>query len=271
MHCKKNAFNALYSQELRASLWRSLYVAVATLTLGYYNASLSWSFYKQRGDFLNDYYFPLWTTQAPLYLFLSCAILPAYAFAAERKRGGFDVLSRFPTSTQTVILAKISAVLTLSVAACALLLAACFAFDFYRAAPLSTTLLEQVVDAEGALNVDALWRFSVCLFASLELLCWSAFWGTRIRRGSLAATAAVAAPCCVWAVLGVLFDPQTLQQATEVPPILAPLVCLVAGLSNFFQYDFYIELRALVCLVPLYGIYRLCRRDGATTAFNLPI
>lgn len=270
MKLPKKAFNTLYSKELRDSLYRSIGVALATLTLGYYYASLCWSLGKGQGHFLNDYYFPFWAAQAPIYLFLGCAILPACAFAAERKRGGCDVLKRFPTSTLTVVLAKISAILTLSVAACALLFVSSFAFDLRRDLPLSTTLLEQVVDAEGALNVNALFRLSICLFAAFELLCWSAFWGMRIRRGALATAATVASTCCVWSVLGVLFDQSALQHLTDCPAILTPIFCLVAGLSNFFQYDFYIELRALVCLVPLYGIYRQCRRNGATTAFNLP-
>ncbi|MBQ7813937.1 MAG: hypothetical protein IJ387_05520, partial [Thermoguttaceae bacterium] len=123
MNRRKNDFNTLYFKELRESLWRSFYVALATLTLGYYNASLTYSLVgKGRGDSLNDYYFPLWTMQAPIFLLLSCAVLPACAFAAERRRGGFDVLRRFPTSTQTVVFAKISAVSTLSAATCVLLL-----------------------------------------------------------------------------------------------------------------------------------------------------
>ncbi len=260
-----NIFKALFSKELSESFCRLIPVVFLAFALTLWAESAAYGLLHRpsAGPFY-AFYLRDWILNAPVVVFLTCAILPAYTFAAERKRGGFETLKRFPTSTPTVVFAKTSAILTLCAATLAFFAVSSFAIDLGLGLPASSTLFRLLfADSGSAPNLF------FCAFASFELLCWGAFWGMRIRRGALAITASVASACCVWFLLGALFEPAIRQHLTELPLIAAPLIAVVSGLSNFFHHGFYLESRALFCLVPLYGIYCQCRRQGKATAFNL--
>ena len=266
-----NAFKTLFFKELRESFYRLIPVVFLAFALSLCAASATYGLFHRPsvGPFY-EFYFDSWMLNAPVAVFLTCAILPAYAFAAERKRGGFETLKRFPTSTLTVVLAKISAILTFCAATLVFFAVSSFAIDLGLGLPATSTLLSQFLDDSGKPFTESAPHLFFCAFASLELLCWGAFWGMRIRRGALAITASVASACCVWALLGALFEPEIQRRLTEAPLFLTPFIAVGSGLVNLFYHSFYIELRALFCLVPLYGIYRQCRRQGTATAFNLP-
>lgn len=271
MKHKPNAFKILFFKELNKQFWRLFGVAFLGFALPFLAYAFAGATKGLNAAFAFAEYSKNWTLNAQVAVYLICAILPAYALADERGRGG-DALKRFPVSTQAVVFAKISAVLTFCVAVCLFCVVSSYAIDVCYGLPVSSTLTRLFVDASGIPRVSLVFRRLLPVaFASFELLCWGVFWGARIRRGTLAAIAGFASSCCVWLFLAVLFDWNMRHDLTTSSPIFAPFISVHAGVyGRLFQHDFYTVSRSLFCLVPLYGIYRQCRRNGATTAFSLP-
>lgn len=272
-----NGFNALYVRELKNSLVASGIVALLVAAFTYASLARFGLPHSSPSDVVGETYRAFWLWFAPISIFLSSSILPAYAFFAERKEGGFKVLQRFPVATATVYLAKLSAILTAFAAICVFFVASSFAFDVYYGDALSTTLRAPLANAPFLRHAGL-----SLLFMSIELFCWSAFWAPRVRRSTLAVLATGASAFVGWALTGVVIgitaitlDPELAAKLPHAPVFFAAFFGMIYGFSaasalagvGLFRFGFV----RLACLaIPLYGIYRQCRRAGTATAFNLP-
>lgn len=274
-----NGFNMLYVRELKRALVASGIIALLVVAFAYASLARFW-IPPWPADDLGETYRAFWPWFAPISIFLSSPVLPVYVFAVERKKDGFKVLQRFPVATATVYLAKLSAILTAFAAICVFFAVSSFAFDVYYGDVLSTTLrapFEDDVPNLGQLNLAL-----SLLFASLELFCWSAFWAPRVRRSTLAVLATGASAFVGWALTGFVvgiaalsLNPELAAKLPHTPVFFAAFFGMIHGFSagtalagvGLFRFGF---VRLGFLAIPLCGIYRQCRRQGAATAFNLP-
>ncbi|MBQ2788699.1 MAG: hypothetical protein IJE97_03615 [Thermoguttaceae bacterium] len=273
-------FNSLYVNELRNAALPSFAIALLTLLVTYACIGNLFARHAARLNpetnvtaILRD----LWVWYIPYYAYLSYLILPAYAFLSERKKGGFAVFKRFPTPTATVCLAKFSAILTLIVATSVFFAVSSFALDLYFGDAASATLLAQCNAPKDRLLAL---RFVAYLFCAFELFCWSAFWGSRTRRVSLAVLATGASTFAGWIFTGfvvclVLLPgrpdlAETLRHA-PVPVLFAFFWIFAYGSSIVAALKGFGLVRLAVLAIPIYGIYRQCRRQGTATAFDRSI
>ncbi|MBQ8285820.1 MAG: ABC transporter permease [Thermoguttaceae bacterium] len=274
-----NGFNMLYVRELKRALVASGIIALLVVAFAYASLASFW-IPPWPADDLGETYRAFWPWFAPISIFLSSPVLPVYVFAVERKKDGFKVLQRFPVATATVYLAKLSAILTAFAAICVFFAVSSFAFDVYYGDVLSTTLrapFEDDVPNLGQLNLAL-----SLLFASLELFCWSAFWAPRVRRSTLAVLATGASAFVGWALTGFVvgiaalsLNPELAAKLPHTPVFFAAFFGMIHGFSagtalagvGLFRFGF---VRLGFLAIPLCGIYRQCRRQGAATAFNLP-
>lgn len=274
-----NGFNALYVRELKNSLVASGIVALLVAAFAYASLARFW-IPPWPADDLGETYRAYWPWFAPISIFLSSPVLPVYVFAVERKKDGFKVLQRFPVATATVYLAKLSAILTAFAAICVFFAVSSFAFDVYYGDVLSTTLRAPFED--DVPNLAQLNLALSLLFASLELFCWSAFWAPRVRRSTLAVLATGASAFVGWALTGFVvgiaalsLNPELAAKLPHTPVFFAAFFGMIHGFSagtalagvGLFRFGF---VRLGFLAIPLCGIYRQCRRQGAATAFNLP-
>ncbi len=274
-----NGFNALYVRELKNSLVASGIVALLVAAFAYASLARFW-IPPWPADDLGETYRAYWPWFAPISIFLSSPVLPVYVFAVERKKDGFKVLQRFPIATATVYLAKLSAILTACAAICVFFPVSSFAFDVYYGDVLSTTLRAPFED--DVPNLAQLNLALSLLFASLELFCWSAFWAPRVRRSTLAVLATGASAFVGWALTGFVvgiaalsLNPELAAKLPHTPVFFAAFFGMIHGFSagtalagvGLFRFGF---VRLGFLAIPLCGIYRQCRRQGAATAFNLP-
>ena len=273
-----NGFNALYVKELKNSLVASGIVALLIAAFAYASVARFW-IPPWPTDNVGETYRAFWPWLAPIFLFLSSPVLPAYVFAAERKEGGFKVLQRFPVATATVYLAKLSAILTAFAAICAVFVVLSFAFDLYYGDALSTTLRAPFKDDDRYLA--QLHIVLSLLFASVELFCWSAFWASRVRS-AFVVLAAGASAFVGWAATGfvvgitaLLLKPELAAKLPHTPILFAAFFGMAYGfsagtaLAGFGLFRFGL-VRLAFLAIPLRGIYRQCRRKGTATAFNAP-
>ncbi|MBR4976069.1 MAG: ABC transporter permease [Thermoguttaceae bacterium] len=272
-----NGFNALYVKELKRSLVVSGIFAPLLAAFVYASVARFWIPPWPADDVVEEYR-AFWPWLAPIFVFLGSTAAPIYVFAVERKEGGFKVLQRFPVATATVCLAKYAAILTSFVAVCVFFAVSSFAFDLYYGDALSTTLR-----APLAANVQLTIHAGLSLlFASIEFFCWSAFWATRIRRPTLAVLATGASAFVGWALTGVVvgitaltLKPELVAKLPSAPVLFLGFFAMIYGFSawtmlagvGLFRFGF---VRLAFLAIPLRGIYRQCRRQGAATAFNLP-
>ncbi len=273
-------FKPLYFNELRNAALPSFAVALLTLLVTYACVGNLLARHAARLDpetnvaaILRD----LWTWNIPYYACLSCLILPAYALLSERKKGGFAVFKRFPTPTATVCLAKLSAILTLIAATSVFFAVSSLALDLYFGDAAFTTLFAQFYDQSPPLSAL---RFVAYLFCAVELFCWSAFWGSRTRRVALAVLATGASTFAGWIFTGfvvclVLLPgrpdlAETLRHA-PVPVLFAFFWIFAYGSSIVVALKGFGLVRLAVLAIPIYGIYRQCRRQGTATAFDRSI
>ena len=274
-----NGFNMLYVRELKRALVASGIIALLVVAFAYASLARFW-IPPWPADDLGETYRAFWPWFAPISIFLSSPVLPVYVFAVERKKDGFKVLQRFPVATATVYLAKLSAILTAFAAICVFFAVSSFAFDVYYGDVLSTTLLAPFED--DVPNLAQLNLALSLLFASLELFCWSAFWAPRVRRSTLAVLATGASAFVGWALTGfvvgiaaLLLNPELAAKLPHTPVFFAAFFGMIHGFSagtalagvGLFRFGF---VRLGFLAIPLCGIYRQCRRQGAATAFNLP-
>ena len=275
-----NGFNALYVRELKNSLVASGIVALLVAAFAYASLARFWLPHSSPSDVVGETYRAFWPWFAPISIFLSSAVLPVYAFVAERKEGGFKVLQRFPVATATVYLAKLSAILTAFAAICVFFAVSSFAFDLYYGDALSTTLRAPFKD--DIHDLAQLHILLSLLFASVELFCWSAFWANRVRRSTLAVLATGASAFAGWALTGVVIGitaitlkPELAAKLPHAPVLFAAFFTMLYGFSagaafagiSLLRFGL---VRLAVLAIPLCGIYRQCRRAGTATAFNLP-
>lgn len=274
-----NGFNMLYVRELKRALVASGIIALLVVAFAYASLARFW-IPPWPADDLGETYRAFWPWFAPISIFLSSPVLPVYVFAVERKKDGFKVLQRFPVATATVYLAKLSAILTAFAAICVFFAVSSFAFDLYYGDVLSTTLRAPFED--DVPNLAQLNLALSLLFASLELFCWSAFWAPRVRRSTLAVLATGASAFVGWALTGFVvgiaalsLNPELAAKLPHTPVFLAAFFGMIHGFSagtalagvGLFRFGF---VRLAFLAIPLRGIYRQCRRQGAATAFNLP-
>lgn len=274
-----NGFNMLYVRELKRALVASGIIALLVVAFAYASLARFW-IPPWPADDLGETYRAFWPWFAPISIFLSSPVLPVYVFAVERKKDGFKVLQRFPVATATVYLAKLSAILTAFAAICVFFAVSSFAFDVYYGDVLSTTLRAPFED--DVPNLAQLNLALSLLFASLELFCWSAFWAPRVRRSTLAVLATGASAFVGWALTGFVvgiaalsLNPELAAKLPHTPVFLAAFFGMIHGFSagtalagvGLFRFGF---VRLAFLAIPLRGIYRQCRRQGAATAFNLP-
>lgn len=271
-----SSFKSLYFKELRNAFIPTIVLALIAVAFDVYIAKLtSFSLNPQKHG---EHYRMFWIWSAAYFTCLSCAILTSYTFYSERREGGYDVLKRLPVLTATVYLSKLSAILTLIVATCVVFAASTFAVDLYFGDAASTTLLAQFKDDEKAALLRL--RFVAYLFSALELFCWSAFWATRTRRFAFALFASGAATLVAKLLVGlvvvlvaaVLGQVAPGSQMSARTPVIYGLyrICAYGSSIGIALVGFGL-LRLAALSVPIYGIYRQCRRNGATTAFNLSI
>lgn len=265
-------FNALYIRELKNSLVASGIVALLVAAFAYASLARFWLPHSSPSDVVGETYRAFWPWFAPISIFLSSAVLPVYAFVAERKEGGFKVLQRFPVATATVYLAKLSAILTAFAAICVFFAVSSFAFDLYYGDVLSTTLRAPLANAPFLRHAGL-----SLLFMSIELFCWSAFWAPRVRRSTFAVLATGASAFVGWALTGVVIgitaitlDPELAAKLPSVPVLFAAFFAMLYGFSAASALSWFGLVRLAVLAIPLCGIYRQCRRAGTATAFNLP-
>ena len=285
MNRPTNAFNAIFFKELRDAYSYPLAVVgvlfLAGLLFAPWNsvpeASLSSLFptIKEAAELLAKDYAKNWGGCALFAVFVLAALLPAGMFARERKTKEIACLERFPVSLQTVFLAKFSAsfVLTALVAVGFVLIG--FVFDLIYAKEAFTALTGFCAHASP--NAVAFFKaFALC---PLELLIWSAFWATAIRReafvvaASLLSTFAVCAlvGCAVGCVVAFGGDaPASLgfPKVWVLPRDLRPDGLFLVGGAASVESAFYAALRFGALLWPLVGIVRVFRRDGAQTTLG---
>lgn len=137
MRNSANGIKTLYFNDLKRAFVPTIVLALFAVAFDVFCAKTT-----SIGLYDEDYR-SYWIWRVPYFTCLSCAILPAYAFIAERQEGGFDVLKRLPASTATVYWAKLSAILTLIAATRVFFVVSSFAIDVYYDDAASTTLLAQ--------------------------------------------------------------------------------------------------------------------------------
>ncbi|MBQ9127898.1 MAG: hypothetical protein IJY15_09100, partial [Thermoguttaceae bacterium] len=260
-------FKTLYVNELRGAAPPSFAIATLTLLFTYACVSVLILGHIARLDSETNtasIHRDLWVWNIPYSVCLTCLILPAYALCSDRKKGGFAVFKRFPTPTATVYLAKFSAILTLIAATSVLFVVSSFAFDLYFGDAPFTTLFAQFYAQTPPLLAL---RFVAYLFCAVELFCWSAFWGSRTRRVSLAVLATGASTFAGWFFTGVVVclvllpsRPELLDALPHAPALLCVFWCFAYGSSSVVALKGFGLVRLAVLAVPLYGIYRRCRR-----------
>lgn len=270
-------FKPIYVVELRNASLPSLCVALIAVAFYWFLSNCMYiNMLHVAPEKASKIFRNLWFWNIPYYLCLGSVILPAYALISERQRGGFEVLKRFPTPTLTVYLAKFSAILTLIAAASVFFVVSSLAIDLYFGDAAFATLFAQF---RGKNASPLALRFVAYLFCALELFCWSAFWGTRTRRVSLAVLASGASTFAGWFFTGFVVclvllpsRPDLAETLRHAPvPVLFVFFWIFAyGSSIVVALKGFGLVRLAVLAIPLYGIYRKCRRAGTATSFNLP-
>lgn len=270
-------FKSLYVNELRSAALPCFAIATLTLLFTYACVSVLILGHIARLDsernsaaILRE----LWVWNIPYFACLTCLILPAYRLLTDRKKGGFAVFKRFPAPTATVYLAKFSAILTLIAATSVLFVVSSFALDLCFGDAAFATLFAQFYGQTPPLLAL---RFVAYLFCAVELFCWSAFWGSRTRRVSLAVLATVASTFAGWFFTGFVVclvllpsRPELLEALPHAPVLLCFFWCFAYGSSIVVALKGFGLVRLAVLAIPIYGIYRQCRRQGTATTFNLP-
>lgn len=276
MNRKTRAFNAIFFKELRDAYHYPLaVVGVLLLLAGPFFAP--WHYVpeptlgnllptiKEAAELLAGQYAGHWGRYALFSVFILATLLPAGMFARERKTKEIACSQRFPVSLQTVFLAKFSAVFVLIALVAVGFVLTGFCFDLsYGMTPFSAL-------TEFTRRYDP-HEFSHCKAFALspfELLIWSAFWATLIRREAFVVTASLLSTFAVWAVVGwvatsVGDTPTSLTSTATWRPPRDLSVVTVGGVASVGS-PFYAALRFGALLLPLVGIVRVFRRDGAQT------
>ena len=281
MNRQTNAFNAIFFKELRDAYSYPLAVVgflfLAGLLFAPWNsvpeASLSSLFLV--AELLAKEYARNWGECALFAVFVLAVLLPAGMFARERKTKEIVCSQRFPVSLQTVFLARFSATVTLiSLVAVGFVLTG-FVFDLIYAKKAFTALTGFCAHASP--NAVAFYKaFALC---PLELLIWGAFWATAIRceafvvAASLLSTFAVCAlvGCAVGCVVSFGGDaPASLgfPKVWVLPRDLRPDGLFLVGGAASVKSPLYAALRFSALLLPIVGIVRVFRRDGAQTTLS---
>lgn len=276
MNRKTRAFNAIFFKELRDAYHYPLAV-VGVLFLLAGPLFAPWHYVpeptlgnllptiKEAAELLAGQYAGHWGRYALFTVFILATLLPAGMFARERKTKEIACLERFPVSLQTVFIAKFSAAFALIALVAVGFVSVGLTFDLiYGMKPFSAL-------TEFARRYDP-HEFSHCKAFALspfELLIWSAFWATLIRREALIVTASLLSTFAVWAVVGwaatfVGDTPTSLTTTVAWRPPRDLSVVTVGGVASVNSLP-YAALRFGALLLPLVGIVRVFRRDGAQT------
>ncbi|MBP3531957.1 MAG: hypothetical protein J6K25_12365 [Thermoguttaceae bacterium] len=282
MNRKTRAFNAIFFKELRDSYHYPLAVVGVLLLLAgplfapwYYIPEPTLGnllpTIKEAAELLAGQYAGCWGRYALFSVFVLATLLPAGMFARERKTKEIACLERFPVSLQTVLLAKFSAILALiSLVVLGFVLTG-FVFDLIYDKKAFTALTYFCADYDS-IETSNLKAFALC---PLELLIWDAFWATAIRREAFVVAASLLSTFAVWALVGWL-----VASGKETPGSLAVAntwvltrdssvgsLITVGGVASV-ESAFYATLRFGALLLPLVGLVRVFRRDGAQTTLG---
>lgn len=282
MNRQTRAFNAIFFKELRDSYHYPLAVVGVLLLLAgplfapwYYIPEPTLGnllpTIKEAAELLAGQYAGGWGRYALFSVFVLAALLPAGIFARERKTKEAACSLRFPVSLQTVFLARFSAIVALISLVAAGFVLTGFAFDLiYDKKPF--TALTYFYASYDAIETANLQAFALC---PLELLIWGAFWATAIRREAFVVAASLLSTFAVWALVGWL-----VASGKETPGSLAVAntwvltrdtsvasLITVGGVASVGS-PFYAALRFGALLLPLVGIVRVFRRDGAQTTLG---
>jgi hypothetical protein len=196
-------------------------------------------------------------------------------FARERKTKEIACSERFPVSLQTVFLAKFSASLVLTALVAVGFVLIGFVFDLIYAKEAFTALTGFCAHASP--NAVAFYKaFALC---PLELLIWGAFWATAIRREAFVVAASLLSTFAVCALVGcavgcgVAFGgdaPASLgfPKVWVLPRDLRPDGLFLVGGAASVESPVYAALRFGALLLPIVGIARVFRRDGAQTTLG---
>ena len=285
MNRPTNAFNAIFFKELRDAYSYPLAVVgflfLAGLLFAPWNsvseATLSSLFptIKEAAELLAKEYAKNWDGCALFAVFVLAALLPAGMFARERKTKEIACLERFPVSLQTVFLAKFSATLVLTALVAVGFVLIGFVFDLIYAKEAFTALTGFCAHASP--NAVAFFKaFALC---PLELLIWGAFWATAIRREAFVVAASLLSTFAVCALVGcavgcgVAFGgdaPASLgfPKVWVLPRDLRPDGLFLVGGAASVASPVYATLRFGALLLPIAGIGRVFRRDGAQTTLS---
>ncbi|MBR4832908.1 MAG: hypothetical protein IKU86_01070 [Thermoguttaceae bacterium] len=281
MNRKTSAFNAIFFKELSDAYHYPLAVVgvlllAAPLFAPWYSlpeATLSnlAPTIKKSAELLAGQYAGYWGRYALFSVFVLAALLPAGIFARERKTKEAACSLRFPVSLQTVFLARFSAIVALiSLVAVGFVLTG-FVFDLSYDEKPFTALTYFCADYDP-IETSNLQAFALC---PLELLIWGAFWATSIRREAFVVAASLLSTFAVWALVGWL-----VASSEERPGSLAVANTWVltrdAGVGSLITVGgvasvgspFYAALRFGALLLPIVGIVRVFRRDGAQTTLG---
>ena len=275
MNRKTSAFNAIFFNELRETRYYPLAVVGALFAAG--SLLIHWS-YELRvsqaqgifsvADVLTRQFAGYWGRYALVAVFILAALLPAGMFARERKTKEIACLERFPASLQTVFLAKFSAAFALTALVAVGFVLTGFCFDLsYGMTPFSAlTEFTRRCDPHELASVKAV---ALC---PLEILIWAAFWATAIRREAFVVAASLLSTFAVWAFVGWVAtsagEPTASLTATVTwrPPRDLNVVT-VGGIASVESAS-YAALRFGALLLPIVGIVRVFRRDGAQTTLG---
>ncbi|MBQ6827442.1 MAG: hypothetical protein IJO46_05460, partial [Thermoguttaceae bacterium] len=198
-------------------------------------------------------------------------LLPAGMFARERQTKEIACLQRFPIPLQTVVAAKFSAALVLTTLVAAAFVLIGLGFDLlYGYEPFSA--LNAFCSQFEPREIANLRAFTLSPF---ELLIWGVFWATRIRREAFVVAASLLSTFAVWALVGwvVAFGKEApgslavantwvLTRDTSVGSLVT-----VGGVASVGS-PVYAALRFGALLLPIVGIVRAFRRDGAQTTLG---
>lgn len=279
MNRKTRAFNAIFFKELRDAYHYPLAVVGVLLLLAgplfapwHYvpEATLSnlLTTFKESAELLAGQYAGHWGRYALFSVFILATLLPAGMFARERKTQEIACSQRFPVSLQTVFLAKLSAEFVLIALVAAGFVLTGFCFDSsYGMTPFSA-----LTEFTRRFDPHELSHCKAFALSPFELLIWSAFWATLIRREAFVVTTSLLSTFAVWAVVGwvatsVGDTPTSLTSTATWRPPRDLNVVTVGGVASV-ESAFYAALRFGALLLPLVGLVRVFRRDGAQTTLG---
>ncbi len=274
MNRNTRAFNAIFFNELRETRYYPLAVVGVLLAAGI--LFIHWP-YELRGsgasgilavaDVLTRQYAGYWGRYALFSVFILATLLPAGMFARERKTKEIACSERFAVSLQTVFLAKFSAAFVLTALVAVGFVLTGFCFDLSHGMKPFSALTEFTRQFDP--HEFAYWK--AIALSPLELLIWSAFWATALRRESLVVAASLLSTYAVWRLVGWIASvgepTPSLAAAVAWRPRPDLSVASVGGIASV-ESAFYAALRFGALLLPIAGIVRVFRRDGAQTTLG---